>query len=83
MEYGTTDRTTGRPIRGSTEAFLVSCTDDRYTPVETGSGPSLECLYDDPVDPSELTVFSPRDDRLATEWMTVDLATAIPIDRMR
>jgi hypothetical protein len=43
----------------------------------------LECRYDDPDDPSELTVFSPELPNRATEWLTVDRATAIPLDRFR
>lgn len=42
----------------------------------------LEWLFDDPDDPSEVTVFTPRGERTATEWITVDAATAIPIDEI-
>ncbi|MFP4626542.1 MAG: hypothetical protein ACOCQ3_01775 [Natronomonas sp.] len=65
----------------------MSCTDDRSRTVENGRNSlprfDLECLYDDPVTPSELTIFAPAEDRLATEWMTVDRSVAIPIDRIR
>jgi len=43
----------------------------------------LECLYDDPSSPSELTIFSPEPPRLATEWVTADRSTAVRLDRMR
>jgi hypothetical protein len=43
----------------------------------------LECLLDDPSDPSELTVFAPETDSLATEWLTVDWETACDLDRLR
>ncbi len=43
----------------------------------------LACLYDDPSDPSELTVFSPETPRTVTEWLTVDRASAIRLDRIR
>lgn len=41
----------------------------------------LECLYDEPSNPSELTVFAP--DRLTTEWLTADRSAAVPLDRIR
>jgi hypothetical protein len=43
----------------------------------------LECLYDDPSSPSELTIFSPETPEMATEWLTVDRSSAIRLDRMR
>lgn len=43
----------------------------------------LECLYDDPSSPSELTIFSPETPRVATEWVTVDRESAVRLDRMR
>lgn len=43
----------------------------------------LECLYDDPSSPSELTVFSPETPAIATEWLTVDRSAAVSLDRMR
>jgi len=43
----------------------------------------LECLYDDPGSPSELTVFTPEKQRLATEWLTVDQSTAVELDDVR
>ena len=42
----------------------------------------LEWLFDDPDDPSEVTVFTPRGERTATEWITVDADTAIPVDEV-
>jgi len=43
----------------------------------------LECLFDDPSDPSELTIFSPEDGKLSTEWITTDRTTARALDRVR
>lgn len=43
----------------------------------------LECLFDDPSNPSQLTVFSPETRRLTTEWLTVDRAAAVSLDRVR
>lgn len=45
--------------------------------------PELECLYDDPSNPSKLTIFSPEPRRLATEWVTADRSTAVRLDRLR
>jgi hypothetical protein len=42
----------------------------------------LEWLFDDPDDPSEITVFTPRGERTATEWITVDAATAVSVDEI-
>lgn len=44
---------------------------------------ALECLYDDPLDPSELTIYAPDGQRFATEWVTADQSAAIPIDQIR
>jgi hypothetical protein len=57
-------------------------TTDLPSPAEAPD-PELECLLDDPADPSELTVFAPDTDSLATEWLTVDWETARPLDRLR
>jgi hypothetical protein len=43
----------------------------------------LDCLYDDCDDPSELTIFSPTSPGLATEWVTADASSAVPLDRDR
>lgn len=43
----------------------------------------LEGRYDDPDDPSELTVFTPGRRRFATEWLTADRSAVVPLDRMR
>ena len=48
-------------------------------------GPDLTCLFDDPDDPSEVTlvpVGSPPE-RYLTEWVTADTAAAVPLDEMR
>lgn len=43
----------------------------------------LECLYDDPTDPAELTVYAPEAERLATEWVTVDRSAAVSLEEIR
>ncbi len=43
----------------------------------------LECLYDDAADPAELTVFTPENQRLTTEWVTTDVSTAVPLEEVR
>lgn len=43
----------------------------------------LECLYDDPSSPSEVTIFSPETPAMATEWLTVDRSATVRLDRMR
>lgn len=43
----------------------------------------LEWLYDDRSNPSELTVFSPGERALATEWITVDRSVARSLDSVR
>jgi hypothetical protein len=48
--------------------------------VEAAPEFELNCLYDDPSNPSELTIFSPE---TMTEWMTVDRSSAVRLDRIR
>ena len=43
----------------------------------------LECLYEDPASPSEVTIFYPGTPEMATEWLTVDRSSAVGLDRMR
>ena len=43
----------------------------------------LACLYGDPSNPRELTVFSPADHRMATEWLTVDRSAAVSLANVR
>jgi hypothetical protein len=43
----------------------------------------LECLFDDLSNPSELTIFTPEDGKLATEWISADRTTARALDRVR
>lgn len=43
----------------------------------------LECRYDDPADPAELTVYAPETERLATEWVTVNRSAAVSLERVR
>ncbi|MDZ7702176.1 MAG: hypothetical protein U5J98_09005 [Halobacteriales archaeon] len=44
----------------------------------------LAFLYDDDDDPTEVTVFPARfDEDLATNWITVDVGHAVPLDSVR
>lgn len=43
----------------------------------------LECQYDDPMNPSELTIFAPDASTRTTTWISADDSTAIPLDRCR
>lgn len=47
------------------------------------SGFELCCLYDDPLDPSELTIFVPEPSARTTAWITVDKATAVSLEGHR
>lgn len=44
---------------------------------------SLEYLYDNETDPDEVTVFNPKSNSLATEWITTDVETAVALDETR
>lgn len=43
----------------------------------------VEFLHDDRVDPNEVTLFTPGDDSIATEWITADVRTAVALDDAR
>lgn len=43
----------------------------------------LECLYNDRLRPSELTVFSSDEEKFATAWMTVDRSLAVSLDQLQ
>lgn len=43
----------------------------------------LDCLYDEMDDPETVTIFFPRGQRTATEWVTSDLRTAVSLDDVR
>lgn len=45
---------------------------------------NLDYLFDDSDDPTEVTVF-PADERrdLSTNWITIDVESAVPLDRIR
>lgn len=51
--------------------------DDGFPGVELG------CLYDDPLDPTELTIFVPDPSARTTAWITVDESTAISLEGHR
>lgn len=43
----------------------------------------LDCLYDDPEDPSELTIFPSGRQQSVTEWVTADRSAAVSLDELR
>lgn len=43
----------------------------------------LECLYDDMDSPEEVTVFTPDGKATASEWITVDRGSAVPVTEVR
>lgn len=43
----------------------------------------LDYLLDDPNDPRTITIFSPSDDDLITQWITADIGAAVSIETMR
>ncbi|MFB6281591.1 MAG: hypothetical protein ABEH40_06195 [Haloferacaceae archaeon] len=55
------------------------------SPDGAGGPPEIDLRhrYDDREDPSELTVYSPEPENLATEWLTVDRSAAVRLDRIR
>lgn len=44
---------------------------------------TLDYMIDNEEDPTELTIFSPEEDDITTHWITVDFATAVPIQDIR
>jgi len=63
--------------------WLSECPVTTDAPLRQAPEFELECLYDDPSSPSELTIFSPETPAMATEWLTVDRSSALRLDRMR
>ncbi|MFB6222997.1 MAG: hypothetical protein ABEH86_04910 [Haloarcula sp.] len=63
----------------------MSASTDPPPETELDESPEFElnCLYDDPEDPSELTIFSSDLQKSMTEWVTADRSTIIPLDRIR
>lgn len=43
----------------------------------------LECLFDDMEEPTELTIFTPEGNATASEWITIDRPSAVPITEIR
>jgi hypothetical protein len=43
----------------------------------------LECLFDDPENPSEVTITTPDTEQSVTEWVTVDRSTAVPLEEVQ
>ncbi|MXR50537.1 hypothetical protein GRX03_02800 [Halovenus sp. WSH3] len=43
----------------------------------------LECLFDDMQEPTELTIFTPEGEATASEWITVDRHSAVPVTEIR
>lgn len=46
---------------------------------DDSSRAGIEAAYDDPHDPSELTLFPADSDQVATRWLTVDLEHAVDL----
>lgn len=46
-------------------------------------GFDLACLFDDPDDPSEVTIFDPAEETTTTRWITADRETAVMVTEMR
>ena len=46
-------------------------------------GAELGCLYDDPDDPSELTIFVPETPERTTAWITIDKPSAVSLEEYR
>jgi len=49
----------------------------------TGLSSGLAARYDDPADPTELTIYDPDGDKELTEWLSADTETAVALDTMR
>ncbi|MFT4947072.1 MAG: hypothetical protein ACI8TL_001312 [Natronomonas sp.] len=43
----------------------------------------LECLFDDMEEPTELTIFTPEGEATASEWITIDRPSAVPVTEIR
>ncbi|EMA34225.1 DUF7511 domain-containing protein [Haloarcula japonica] len=43
----------------------------------------LDCLYDDPEDPSELTIFPSDRQQSVTEWVTADRSATVSLEKLR
>ncbi len=56
----------------------MSATDSRDPAAEEGV--VLAAAYDDPEDPTELTVFPAGDEDLATRWLTADVDTVVSLE---
>lgn len=42
----------------------------------------LDCRYDDPVDPNEVTVFAPEVGDITSAWITAAAGHTIPLDHV-
>ncbi|MFU1781007.1 hypothetical protein ACM16X_06485 [Haloarcula japonica] len=43
----------------------------------------LDCLYDDPENPSELTIFPSDRQQSVTEWVTADRSATVSLEKLR
>ena len=55
-------------------------TDDETDPLQTLPTFGLTYLFDEEIDPETVTVFCDEDDRITTEWMTVDRCHAVALE---
>lgn len=67
--------TEGPPAVGDVPQTRTSALDEQPTF-------DLDCRYDDPDDPAEVTIFDAEDDTL-TAWLTIDENSAVSLDRIR
>ncbi len=60
-------------------------TSERSPPASQDTQADLTCLFDDPDDPSEVTLIpvGSSPERYLTEWVTADMAAAVSLDEMR
>jgi hypothetical protein len=63
----------------------VSVSDARPGPADSSAEPApvdLAWAVDDADHPTELTVYSDREDEITTHWLTVDLEHAVDLEEM-
>ena len=63
-----------------TMSVHIHQTDDETDPLQTLPTFELAYLFDEEEDPETVTVFSDEDDRITTEWMTVDRRSAVALE---
>jgi hypothetical protein len=51
--------------------------------LDTAPDFDLEYLFDDPQNPSEVTITTTDTEQSVTQWVTVDRSTAVPLEEVR